>query len=148
MMGKTQNTSFTQEACYPLQAYLGFILAEWKEGFCRLELPFEPFLMNRFGDPLSGVLAVLLDTVIRYGGCFAGDADAPRFTVTVNLIVSFLAQSRGKMLFEEARRIGGVCRIGSGRRTFFAEGRIKDDTGRLIATATGTFRYRSEGTQH
>ena len=46
------------------------------------------------------------------------------------------------MLFDETRRIGG------GRRTFFAEGQVKDNTGHLIATVTGTFRYRPEGAQH
>ena len=89
-----------------------------------------------------------------YGGCFTGDADAPRFTVTVDLNVGFLAQSRGKMLFDETRRICGVRRIGSvrricsGRRTFFAERQVKHDKGHLIATVTGTCRYQSKGTQH
>ena len=30
---------------------------------------------------------------------------------------------------------------------FFAEGQVKGDTGELVATGTGTLRYRSEGVQ-
>ena len=97
--------------------------------------------MNRFGVPHGGVHAVLLDTVMGYAGCFTGCANAQRFTVTLSLNVSFLAQSRGNILFAEAWRIGG------GRRIFFAEGQVKDDTGELVATGTGTFRYRSESVQ-
>ena len=135
-------TPLAQEAPYPLQSHLGFVLKEWKEDFCNLELPLEPFLMNRFGIPHGGVHAVLLDTVMGYAGCYTGDVASPRFTITLNLNVSFLAQSRGKLLFAEARRTGG------GRRIFFAEGQVHDDTGQLVATGTGTFRYRSEGAQH
>ena len=61
-------TPLAQEAPYPLQSHLGFVLKEWKEDFCSLELPLEPFLMNRFGIPHGGVHAVLLDTVMGYAG--------------------------------------------------------------------------------
>jgi len=33
---------------------------------------------------------------------------------------------------------------GGGRRPYFAEATVHDDTGTLIATATGVFRYRSK----
>lgn len=142
MTDHMSHTPLAQEAPYPLQSHLGFVLKEWKENFCSLELPLEPFLMNRFGIPHGGVHAVLLDTVMGYAGCYTGDVASPRFTVTLNLNVSFLAQSRGKLLLAEARRTGG------GRRIFFAEGQVHDDAGQLVATGTGTFRYRSEGAQH
>ena len=141
MINQIKDLPLAQETPYPLQAHLGFVLRDWKEDFCHLELPLEPFLMNRFGIPHGGVHAVLLDTVMGYAGCFTGDANAQRYTVTLNLNVSFLAQSRGKIFFADGRRIGG------GHRIFFAEGQVKDETGELVATGTGTFRYRSEGVQ-
>ena len=97
--------------------------------------------MNRFGIPHGGVYGVLLDKVMGYAGCYTGDADTPGFTLTLNLNINFLAQSRGKMLFAEARHIGGGCRI------FFAKGKVKDDRQQLVATGTGTFRYLSEVAQ-
>ena len=141
MTDHMSDTPPSQEAPYPLQSHLGFVLKEWKEDFCSLELPLEPFLMNRFGIPHGGVHAVLLDTVMGYAGCYTGDVASPRFTVTLNLNVSFLAQSRGKLLLAEARRTGG------GVAYFSPKDRSTtiQDNGR---TGTGTFRYRSEGAQH
>ena len=43
MTDQTQNTPLAHEPPYPLLTHLGFVLTEWKEDFCRLELPREPF---------------------------------------------------------------------------------------------------------
>ena len=63
--------------------------------------------MSRLGFLHGGVHAVLLDTVMGYEGCFMGDANAHCFTVTANLNLSFLAQSRGITLLAEGRHIDG-----------------------------------------
>lgn len=63
--------------------------------------------MGRSGIPHGGGQAVLLDTVMGNAGCFTGDANAQRCTLTLSLNVSFLSQSRGKILFAEGWRIGG-----------------------------------------
>jgi len=47
-----------------------------------------------------------------------------------------LSQAKGQLLIGQGRRTGG------GRKTYFAEGKITDETGELIATGTGVFRYR------
>ena len=54
---------------------------------------------------------------------FMGDANAHCFTVTANLNLSFLAQSRGITLLAEGRHIDGEHQF------FFAEGRFKNDSG-------------------
>ena len=92
--------------------------------------------MSHFGIPHGGLHGILLDTVMGYPGCYTGEADVPHFTVKLNLNISFLTQIRGKMLFSEARRVGG------GHSIFFAEGQVKDDAGQLVAKGTGTFRFR------
>ena len=51
--------------------------------------------------------------------------------------MNYVGQAQGSRLIAEGRRIGG------GRKTYFAEGRLTDDLGNLVATASGTFRYRS-----
>ena len=137
MTDQTQNTLLGQESLYPLQYYLGFVFKELKEDFCRLELPLESFVMNRFGIPHCGVHAVLLDNGMGYVGCFTGDTEAPCFTITLSLKVSFLAHSKGRILFAGKNRISG------GRRIIFAEGQVKNDTGQLVAQGTATFRYLS-----
>ena len=123
-----------QDTPYPLQAHFVFVLTDWKENFCQLKLPHEPFSINRIRIPHGGMHAVLLDTVMRYAGIFTGDANAQRYKVTINLKVSFLAQSKDKIFFTEGWRIDG------GRRNFFRPG--QGQYGVSVATGTGTFRHR------
>ena len=67
--------------------------------------------MNRSGIPHGGLNGSLIETVMGYAGCYKGDAEVPWFTITLNLNISLLAQSRGDMLFSEAHRVGGGRRI-------------------------------------
>ena len=124
------------ETPYPLQAHLGFYITDWSEGYARFELPIVEFLGNRFGIVHGGVHAVMLDTVMGFAGSYTGTPDAPQQCMTLSLTTQFLSQAKGQLLIGEGRRMGG------GRKTYFAEGKITDETGELIATGTGVFRYR------
>ena len=46
-------------------------------------------------------------------------------------------QLQGKVIVAEGFRTGG------GRKTFFAEAKVRDDLGNLLATGSGAFRMRS-----
>ncbi|NNK77528.1 MAG: PaaI family thioesterase [Litoreibacter sp.] len=122
---------------YPLQSHIGFKMTGWDRDYARFELPLEPFLMNRYGIPHGGVYAVLLDTVMGYCGCYTGDPKEKTLAMTLSMNTNFLSRPTGEFLIGEASRIGG------GKRTFFAEGTIHDENGTLVATGSGTFRYRS-----
>ena len=124
------------EIPYPLQSHLGFKLKEWRKGFCRVELPLKPFLLNRYGIPHGGIHATLLDTAMGYCTFISEDPNMPIFAMTLSLTVNYLGQSTGNTLVAEANRTGG------GRKTVFAQGSVSDDTGQIIATATGVFRFR------
>lgn len=124
------------EEAYPLQAQLGFVIKGWSEGYSRFELPLAPFLMNRFGIPHGGVHAMMLDTVMGFCGCYTGDPDNRQMAMSLSINVNFLAQAKGSLMIGEGRVTGG------GRKTFFAEGTVRDETGILMATGTGVFRYR------
>jgi uncharacterized protein (TIGR00369 family) len=124
------------EPPYPLMAHLGFEIVDWRDGFARFQMPLAPFLMNRYGIPHGGVYATLLDTVMGYCGCFTGDPDALRMAMTLSLNVNYLSRPKGRMLLAEG------CVTGGGRKTFFAEGKVVDETGEAIASGTGVFRYR------
>ncbi|HSG54836.1 MAG TPA: PaaI family thioesterase [Paracoccaceae bacterium] len=108
----------------------------WSDGYSRFELPLAPFLMNRFGIPHGGVHATMLDTVMGFCGCYTGDPDTRQMAMTLSMTVNFAAQAQGNVMIGEGRVTGG------GRKTFFAEGTVKDELGTLIATGTGVFRYR------
>jgi len=122
----------------PLSKTLGFEMTGWSDGFARVEAPLAAHLMNRQGLPHGGVHAALLDTTMGFCGCYTGDPDVKQNALTLSMTVNFVAQATGTRLIAEARVAGG------GRRTYFSEATVHDDTGTLIATATGVFRYRSK----
>ena len=121
---------------YPFQNLVGFRMVDWREGLARFDLDVTEAIPNRHGIPHGGVYAVLLDTVMGYAGCFTGDPDNRLMAMTLSMTTNFLSRPRGSLLIGEGRKTGG------GKSTFFASGRIEDETGELIATSTGVFRYR------
>lgn len=133
------STNRSSPSGYPstfgFQDLLGFTRTEWREGHARFELPFDARHLNRGGIPHGGVYAALLDTALGSAGCYMGSEHDFRPAVTLNLTVNFLAQPAGRLLVAEGR----VC--GGGKRVFFAEGDVTDDTGRRLATGSATFRY-------
>lgn len=125
------------EPPYPLQAHLGMELTGWQDGWARVELPLEGFLMNRQGVPHGGIHATLLDTAMGYCGCYTGAPERRQMALTLSLTVNYVGQAQGARLIAEGRVTGG------GRKTFFAEATLKDDAGTLVASGSGVFRYRS-----
>jgi uncharacterized protein (TIGR00369 family) len=124
---------------YPFQSHLGFELKEWREDYAMIEAVIEAFMSNRQGLPHGGVHATLLDSAMGFAGCYTGDAYQRRMALTLSMTVNFVDQAQGRRLRAEGWRTGG------GRRTYFAEGAVRDELGTLVATATGVFRYRSRG---
>ncbi|QIE46069.1 PaaI family thioesterase [Pseudohalocynthiibacter aestuariivivens] len=127
------------EPNYPLQTHLGMRMTAWRQDYARIEIPIADTLMNRQGLPHGGIHATLLDSAMGYAGCYTGDPDRKQMALTLSLTVNYLAQAAGEVLIAEGWRTGG------GRKTYFAEGRVTDHTGTVIATATGVFRYRNSG---
>ncbi|PWE27176.1 PaaI family thioesterase [Pararhodobacter marinus] len=113
---------------------LGLERRAFAEGLARFELALESRHMNRLGIPHGGVYATMLDSALGASGCWDGAPDRFRPSVTLNLNVSYLAQPKGARLIAEGRRTGG------GKSIYFAEGEVRDETGILVATATGTFK--------
>ncbi|MDO6732324.1 PaaI family thioesterase [Marinovum sp. 2_MG-2023] len=132
----TDDTPANWEAPSLFATHIGMKLVEWGPEFARIEVPLAEFTQNRHGAPHGGIHAALLDTCMGYSGCFTGVQDDRQMCLTLNLSVNYLSRPLGGVLIGEGRKTGG------GKRTFFAEGRVEDDTGLLIATATGVFRYR------
>ena len=128
------------EPAYPFQHHLGFDVTHWATDTARIELALQPFHANRHGIPHGGIHATLLDTAMGFAGCWTGDMDNPQLCLTLNLNVNYIGQAKGSRLLAEGQKTGG------GRSTFFAKGTITDDTGTLIASATGVFRYRKRTT--
>ncbi len=123
----------------PFQRYIGYSRTDQRDGFMRLELEMRPELENPLGIPHGGLHAAMLDSAMGWAGTWTYDGSPVRKSVTLNLNVSYLATpapaDNGIRLIAEGRKVGG------GRKIFFAEGELRDGTGRVLARATGTFRY-------
>lgn len=130
----TDNTTYGERA-YPFARLLGMELVDWTAEHAVIRQPIRPEITNRQGIPHGGLYASLLDTAMGYAGCFTGDADDRRFAVTLTLTTSFLARPQGEVLLCKGWRTGG------GKSTFFAEARVEDEAGTLVATGSGAFRY-------
>lgn len=123
----------------PFQRFIGFRRTAQEEGVIRLELTMRPELENPLGIPHGGVHAAMLDSAMGWAGTWAGDDTPVRKSVTLNLNVSYLATpantGEATLLIAEGRKVGG------GRKVFFSEGELRDQTGRLLARGSATFRY-------
>lgn len=118
------------------QTHMGYRLTHWDDGYARLEQPLSANLMNRIGIPHGGNYGVILDTAMGFSGVYTGDPKRRLYALTLSITVNFIAPARGELLVAEAEVVGGS------RQTFFAEGRVFDGEGRVIAQSTGTFQRR------
>lgn len=117
------------------QRLIGFRKLSMTDGHARFALALRDELLNAVDVLHGGVHALLLDNALGAAGCFAGEGVPARRAVTLNLNVSYLGVPEGTLLIAEGRRVGG------GRKIYFSEGSVRDDTGKELARATGTFRY-------
>lgn len=122
---------------YAFARLIGLRLTSWTRDRAVITLPIRPEIGNRHGIPHGGVHAAMLDTCMGYAGCYTGQRDTRLYCLTLNLNVNYVGRATGTTLTAEGRRMGG------GRKTFFAEGQLRDETGALVASATGVFRYVS-----
>jgi uncharacterized protein (TIGR00369 family) len=93
--------------------------------------------LNRTNRLHGGIIATLCDTAAGYCGVYCDMLGETRATVTLSLTVNFVASVSGGRVTAEGRKRGG------GKTIFFSDVEVRDAEGRLIATATGTFRYVS-----
>jgi uncharacterized protein (TIGR00369 family) len=120
----------------PLQKLLGYTLLQWGPDSAVLAYEVAEDHLNRTHQLHGGVVATLCDAAAGYAGVHrASAAEERRAIVTLSLTINFVgAVSRGRIT-AHARRRGG------GKTVFFSDVEVRDQAGRIIATATGTFRY-------
>ena len=136
-MNDDANLAREQRYASPLQQLLGYRLVEWEPGRAVIAYEVAKDHLNRTNRLHGGILATLCDTAGGYAGVFCETPGERRATVTLSLTVNFVAAVSGGRLTAEGRKRGG------GRTIFFSDIELRDEEGRLVATATGTFRYVS-----
>ena len=117
----------------PFAEHLGIRLTHQEPGKAVLELDIRPELMNSWRVAHGGAVMTLADIALAVAARTL-DATA-KGAMTVELKLSFIAPGRGKLIAE------GRC-IHSGRSLAFCEGEVRDERGKLVAKAVGTFMLR------
>ena len=123
----------------PCSTLLGWRVldARPEEGWVRIGFDGKPEFRNPAGFIQGGFLSAMLDDTmgpavfVKTGGLL--------YTATISMTISFLAPAKVGPIIGEA----SVVQLG--KTVAFIEGRLMDETGRLLATATATARLVETG---
>ncbi len=122
-----------------LSRALGYRLVEWERDRAVMRYAIDPAHANRHGNLHGGVVATLMDAAGGYCGCWSDEPGREVHAITLTLTVAYIANGVGGAVLVEARRTGG------GKTLYFMAAEACDETGRLLATGSGTFRYVMRG---
>lgn len=111
--------------------FWGITMEEAGEGRLVARMPIRPQVLNPLGIVHGGVTYTLTDSAMGYA--VWQQYQGQKAAVTVEVKITYLAPGRGKELLAEAT----VLRAGN--TLAYTECRVRDDRGRLVATATGTY---------
>lgn len=128
--------SFGAGVRIPFADLLGFELVRFETDEAELAVTLRDELLNSWDVAHGGVTMTLLDIAMAHATRSPGPDGTPvaEGVVTVEMKTSFLRPGTGRL-------------VGIGRRIHrtpalaFAEGRVLDADGRLVATGSGTFKY-------
>jgi uncharacterized protein (TIGR00369 family) len=125
---------------------IGHEVVSWRQGFVEMRLKVRAELCNANGLLHGGVLMTLLDGASGLACTFNDTATVRRLSVTLAFTTQFIKAAREG----DTLAILGAWRPSTSKSTFACETEIHDQTGDLIATGAGTFRYlkgeRPDGT--
>ena len=115
----------------PIAGYFGMTLSFDADRAAIVDLPYNPHLNHSLGGTHGGVYATMLDVA----GWFAVAAayETSCWVATSNLTIHLLEPCRNSAI----RAVGRL--IKAGKRQNVAEMELRDEQGRLIGLATGTF---------
>lgn len=118
----------------PFMAHLGAFWVKITSTEHHVSIELDTYLCACSGAAHNGVLMTLLDVAMGRACRFA-DVKL-RSCVTVEMKTSFIRPGLGRLVAQ------GVCLYSRGSQAF-AEAKVIDQQGHLIASASGTFKYLS-----
>ena len=123
------------------QRLIGYVLDVGRgDGRARCRLRTREDHSNRHGVLHGGIAVALLDNALGATASLTVDETGRAPFLTVSMTTQFLAPAHAGSQLEA---IGQVT--GGGRSLLFVEGRLEDDAGAIIATATGVFKRVPSG---
>jgi uncharacterized protein (TIGR00369 family) len=117
----------------PFLAWLGARVEHAADGEAVVSVELKPELLNNQGGGHGGVVMTLLDNTMANAAL--SRIGFSREVVTIDIHVAFMQPATGR-LTATGRATGG------GRSVCFCEAHLADGSGRVVAKAMGTFRYR------
>ncbi len=117
---------------------IGYRLTAWREHAAEISLEVDARHMNRSGRLHGGVLATVIDAACGFAGCYQAPPGQGRRALTLSLTTQYL-----RPVADGTRLTATATRSGGGRTIFFSSCEVRDAEGRLVATGSGTFKYRS-----
>lgn len=115
----------------PFDTYLGTDIVRMEHGTAEVGLELGPHHLNQRGVAHGGVIGSLLDTAL--GAAVVSSMPKEWWCATTSLSTQFIEGPRGGRLTATGR----VVRRGS--RVAFATGEVRDASGKILATASGTW---------
>ncbi len=117
----------------PFLAHLGVVPEYAKDGKSRISLEIRPEYENSFGIAHGGVIMTLLDFAM--GAAARSTTDIPLGAMTIDMTVSFLRPSVGKIAVE-----GTILK--PGKTINSCEAIALNEAGEITAKSSGTFMLR------
>jgi uncharacterized protein (TIGR00369 family) len=117
----------------PFLAHLGVVPEYAKDGKSRISLDLKPEYENSFGIAHGGVIMTLLDFAM--GAAARSISDVPLGAMTIDMSVSFLRPSIGKIVVE-----GTILK--PGKTINYCEAIVLNEAGEITAKSSGTFMLR------
>jgi fumarylpyruvate hydrolase len=115
----------------PFDKFMGTEYFPLDDNGVEVRLKLEPQHLNKRGVPHGGVITFLLDSAL--GGAVVRSIPEDWWCATTSLTTQFIGGARGGTLVAQGR----IVKRGSS--VAFAEGEIRSDKGKLLATAKGTW---------
>ena len=104
---------------------------EFWEDHSEIKIPITPIIHNTIKVPHGGIIATIADAAM--GGLASRSVEPGFNVVTTNLNINYIATTKNNEL------IARGYFIHKGNRSIVMECIIEDDTGKKLATATGSF---------
>lgn len=116
------------------QSLIGYVVdvSDPSEGRCWLDIG--PQHTNRHGVLHGGIATAVLDNACGTTGSLSVDRSGRAPFLTISLTVQFVAPARSGRVTATGRIVGG------GRSILYINADLVDETGILIATATGVYK--------
>jgi uncharacterized protein (TIGR00369 family) len=130
-MISTASTRFPTPPCSQLLGWR-VLDARPEEGWIRIGFDGKPEFRNPAGLIQGGILSAMLDDTM--GPAAFIKTNGRLYTATISMNISFLAPAKVGPI------IGEATVVQLGKTVAFMEGRLMDETGRVLATATANAR--------